>query len=221
MTLPQPLSHKTSTQGADMTEEAKHILREDLIVAKACSIDGCKKPARTKGLCIAHYNRLLRHGSPLGGGTAHGLVVATLESVVAGPNGAACIFWPHNRNADGYGSYTIGSKTYGVHRLVCSRVHGDPPTPEHEAAHSCGNGHLGCVNPRHLRWVTSVENKADMVRQPRAKLDATEVARLREIFVPGDPKCGAAALSRLAGISRASMSRLLNGRSYKGVAQCL
>jgi hypothetical protein len=30
-----------------------------------------------------------------------------------------------------------------------------------QAAHSCGNGHLGCVNPHHLRWVTPKENAAD------------------------------------------------------------
>ncbi len=32
-----------------------------------------------------------------------------------------------------------------------------------EAAHLCGKGHLGCINPAHLQWKTSKENKADQL----------------------------------------------------------
>jgi hypothetical protein len=46
-------------------------------------------------------------------------------------------------------------------RYVCEIVHGAPPSPTHEAAHNCGKGHLGCVNPHHLEWKTSKDNQAD------------------------------------------------------------
>lgn len=35
---------------------------------RECSLSGCGKPAITRGMCNAHYRRLLRHGDPLGGG---------------------------------------------------------------------------------------------------------------------------------------------------------
>lgn len=47
-------------------------------------------------------------------------------------------------------------------RVMCILAHGEPPTAKHETAHSCGNGHKGCMNPRHLSWKTAVENAADM-----------------------------------------------------------
>jgi hypothetical protein len=36
-------------------------------MAKICSIEGCGKPAYTRGWCAAHYFRFRRHGDPLGG----------------------------------------------------------------------------------------------------------------------------------------------------------
>lgn len=48
-----------------------------------------------------------------------------------------------------------------VHRLVCAAFHGEPPTPQHHAAHGDGNG----INNRedNLRWALPVENEADKV----------------------------------------------------------
>jgi 5-methylcytosine-specific restriction endonuclease McrA len=34
--------------------------------SKACSIEGCGKPIKARGLCNAHWIRLRRHGDPLG-----------------------------------------------------------------------------------------------------------------------------------------------------------
>lgn len=44
-------------------------------------------------------------------------------------------------------------------RVVCERVNGPAPTEKHETAHGCGNS--WCVNKRHLRWATHIENEAD------------------------------------------------------------
>jgi hypothetical protein len=40
-------------------------------------------------------------------------------------------------------------------------AHGPRPFENAQIAHSCGKGHLGCINPRHLRWATPKENSAD------------------------------------------------------------
>jgi hypothetical protein len=45
--------------------------------------------------------------------------------------------------------------------LVCEETHGPAPSPQHEAAHSCGNGSNGCVTKGHLSWKTPTENNAD------------------------------------------------------------
>jgi hypothetical protein len=71
-----------------------------------------------------------------------------------------CLMWPFYR-LRGYGSFGYLGKQYYAHRFMCTLVHGEPPTPKHQAAHSCGNGHLGCVNPKHLSWKTQSENQMD------------------------------------------------------------
>ncbi|MGN7750604.1 hypothetical protein [Sinorhizobium sp. 22678] len=48
-----------------------------------------------------------------------------------------------------------------VSRFLCEDTKGAPPTPKHEAAHSCGNGKFGCVTKRHISWKTPAENQAD------------------------------------------------------------
>lgn len=47
--------------------------------------------------------------------------------------------------------------------MVCEAVHGPAPSPHHEAAHTCGRGSSGCINPNHLRWATPTENQADKI----------------------------------------------------------
>lgn len=46
-------------------------------------------------------------------------------------------------------------------RAMCILAHGTPPFSGAMAIHSCGNGHLSCVNPAHLRWGTAKDNSND------------------------------------------------------------
>lgn len=47
-----------------------------------------------------------------------------------------------------------------VARLVLEWKAGPPPTPLHEAGHTCPHGeHELCVNPAHLTWMTREENE--------------------------------------------------------------
>jgi hypothetical protein len=73
--------------------------------------------------------------------------------------GDECLIWPYRRNDAGYG--VTGRML--ASRAVCIEAHGEPATPDLEAAHSCGNGAGGCVNPGHIRWATKAENNADKV----------------------------------------------------------
>src|SRR3972149_10759839 len=75
-----------------------------------------------------------------------------------------CLIWPFSTNGTGYGRLGVDGKGYYAHRYMCELVNGPPPTPDHEASHDCGNGHLGCVHPRHLEWKTASENHLDRRR---------------------------------------------------------
>lgn len=78
-----------------------------------------------------------------------------------GYQGDDCLPWPFSSCWNGYGSVSINGKIRKAHRAMCELAHGEPPTPRHLAAHSCNNGHLGCVNQRHLSWKTPRENMLD------------------------------------------------------------
>ena len=129
---------------------------------KTCSINGCDRPSKSRQLCTGHYERWRVHGDGfsrellLDYGAAAELIEKLLVEMPT-----KCFFWPHTRTTAGYG--TIGSfgETRYVHRIICERVHGPAPSPKHHAAHSCGNGHLGCTTPDHLRWATPNENATD------------------------------------------------------------
>ena len=53
-----------------------------------------------------------------------------------------------------------GSRVVQVARLVLEWKAGPPPSPLHEAGHTCPGGEDSrCVNPDHLAWHTRVENE--------------------------------------------------------------
>lgn len=132
------------------------------MAAKAiCKIDDCDKPVNCKGLCQMHYTRLQRHGDPLFTKTAaEGVGLKLLHSLV-GHKGKECVIWPYSRNPQGYGQTYYCSEVMGAHRVMCILENGPPPTETHQAAHGCGNGRGGCINPDHLRWATPQENILD------------------------------------------------------------
>jgi hypothetical protein len=105
-----------------------------------------------------------------------------------------CWFWPFTRNPNGYAEITLNGKKARVHRLICERVHGPAPEANLDAAHSCGNGHFGCINPHHVRWDTRSGNCADKTRHgtdnrgsrhPMAKLSETNVRYIRAMSEQG------------------------------------
>lgn len=140
---------------------------EGIAVAKpitTCSVIECGKRAHGKGLCATHYRRLSVNGDPnvtRKPGNGSTLKFAT---EVAAYTGDDCVPWPFYRDRHGYGWIGQGNKLQPAHRKICEMSHGPAPTELHQAAHSCGKGHLGCVNPRHLRWATAGENQLDRAR---------------------------------------------------------
>jgi len=126
-----------------------------------CTVEGCKKSVYARVYCASHWYRWNRHGDPLAGKTAPGVPQRYLAEIILPYDGDDCLTWPFGRTADGYGGINIDGNKMEVHRVVCIEVYGLPPSPTHQAAHSCGKGREGCVNPHHLRWATPAENTGD------------------------------------------------------------
>lgn len=127
-----------------------------------CDIQGCEKPHFGRGYCLAHYKRLNKYGDPLAGGIKWGeaqkfLLVATKYE------GDGCLTWPYGTNGKGYGRVNYKNVPSNAHVVITEIVHGPKPTPRHEVCHSCGNGHKGCVNPKHMRWGTRKDNVQDAI----------------------------------------------------------
>jgi len=106
---------------------------------------------------------------------------------------------------------------------MCILAHGEPPTPAHQASHSCGKGHEGCVSPRHLRWATASENEADKIDHGTvrrgssintAKLTEADVRQIRELY----DSVGRAALARRYGILPTTVWQVATRRSWAWLA---
>lgn len=124
---------------------------------RICSVDGCDKPAKTRGWCNGHYRKWTRHGFPEGVKASHGEPLKFLLAAVSSDTDE-CIDWTFSRLWGRYGVMRYEGEDIAVHRLACSLAHGEPPTADSVAAHSCNRGPEGCINPRHLRWATQQEN---------------------------------------------------------------
>lgn len=183
-----------------------------------CSVRTCAKSVTRRQWCEAHYRRFLKYGDPTAGGTPKGAARQFLEDTKI-YEGDDCVRWPFGTLPRGYGLIGVDGKMKPVHRIICEYVNGPQPTPLHEAAHSCGNGHLGCITPRHLSWKTHQENEKDKVTHgtirrgetvPSAKLTATQVIKIRTVL-------GTMSQQRIAhrfGVAQTTISLIKRGRIW-------
>jgi hypothetical protein len=187
----------------------------------SCSIDGCgkaKAPGR-RGLCGRHYQRWWRTGDPLGKRALRGAPMQFLESTFMHFEDG-CIIWPFGR---GYGKVWNGDHMVWVHPIVCERFNGKRPTPKHEAAHSCGNGHGGCINGYHLRWATRKENQADRINHgtalrgeqvASARLTESDVRSIRNL-APTETR---RKIARRFGVDRKTIGKIIHRQRWKHVS---
>ena len=149
------------TLPASAVKDLRSFLHE--LPKRKCTVNNCAEVHYAFGFCASHYSRWKLHGDPNAGMLAPGVAHRFLIDVVlAHKDGDTCVLWPYKRTPDGYAKMSSADGNSAlVHRRACEARHGEPPTPLHQAAHTCGNGHKGCVNPLHLMWKTQSENMAD------------------------------------------------------------
>lgn len=188
-----------------------------------CSIPDCGKPRTTRGLCHAHYQRWRKTGSTDGPiRISPNEAARYLNDTVLPYDADDCLIWPFARYSNGYAVIRHSGRNRIVSRLVCSEVHGEPLSPDHEAAHSCGNGKGGCVNPRHLSWKTRRENEDDKLehgtrvhgeQQGQAKLTDAAVYEIRQMA----PSTKQVELASRFGVSRAAIAKVIRRETWKHV----
>lgn len=193
-----------------------------------CSIVGCSGLVKGRGWCGRHYQKWLKYGDPISGRTAT-MAGAPMDFVKMASEYAdmACLLWPYGCAGKGYGTLAVNGKSEYAHRVVCEIVRGPSPSASHEVAHSCGNGHLGCVAGNHLRWATRTENFSDKIghgtqlfgeRTPMAKLSSLDVDTIRSRYSAGG--VSQYRLAREFGISQRHVSDLVRGRSWRRSFSC-
>jgi hypothetical protein len=131
-----------------------------------------------------------------------------------------CLIWPFFRDANGYGRVKAGTTIGWAHRVICELRNGPAPLG-HEAAHSCGNGRRGCVNPRHLSWKTRRENQLDRRRHgtkaagayrwSRSKLKIDQVREIRRLRGLETQR----AIADRFGVTDATIRDIYSGKSWR------
>ena len=189
-----------------------------MVTSSLCSILDCGKQVRARGWCQSHWLRWYRHGDPLSGGSSRTAARRYLENVVLLYDGPECLFWPFDTDGSGYARIGMNGKRLIVSRFVCAKVRGPAPTPSHEAAHSCGNGHLACVAKSHLSWKTRAGIFADKLvhnthnrgeRNGAAKLTQEQVRLVRSLL--GQSR---QIIAAQVGTSAANVDHILRGDSW-------
>lgn len=198
--------------------------RKRSVPGTLCSVAACQRLLHTRGFCKKHYSRWRTHGHPIDGTLMsakerHEAIRGWYDSVKIF-DGEECLSWPFSRHRNGRPIWVGGGLPSNlVSRALCIELYGPSPTPKHQAAHSCGNGHLACVNPKHLYWATPKQNVQDMInhgtyyRGPRPRLTANEVRQIRST----QGKRTATEVAAFFGITPRVASEVARGITYKHV----
>lgn len=180
-----------------------------------CSIEGCTRPLRARGWCATHYWRWQHHGDPNHRRTTR--PVQWIKDHARDEQGD-CLIWPFGCS-EGYAEIRFRGKNTYASRVMCEEAHGQPPNGA-SALHSCGNGHLACVHPKHLYWGTQSQNMRDRVEHaisknrrisPNSVLTAEEVTEIRRCYKDGASR---KALAERFLVSVSAIDDIFSGRTW-------
>lgn len=132
-----------------------------------------------------------------------------------------CLPWPKKTRKRP--NISIGSGMNRVSmsaaRWICEQANGAPPTPFHQAAHTCGN--MFCINPLHLVWKTCKENHADRDLHgttsrgefhPKAKIINKQAIEIHQLIKEGYKL---SEIARRYNVSRDVIADIKRGKTWK------
>ena len=129
--------------------------------------------------------------------------------------GDECLIWPYRKVPAGYGLAVIDGVQKRASRWMCILAHGNPKSNDLVAAHNCGNP--SCVNPRHIRWATELENSQDKLahgtmiygsRNGKTSLTDADVIAIRSAPPNLQP------LMEKFGMSKSGISKIRSGNRW-------
>ncbi len=192
-------------------------------VQRYCSVETCSRKHYARGWCSRHYGQWRVTGNPIASRThtKGGEPISWLRAHVS-HNSDDCLPWPFARTPQGYAN--LGSASIrNANRLMCQLAHGTPSDPKMHVAHSCGQGHRGCINPRHLRWATRSENEQDKIahrtsndgmRNGMVKLTDADVQLIREL----SGRTSHEQIGRMFGVLRQTVDKIVKQQRWKRAA---
>lgn len=184
-----------------------------------CTIDGCTRPCKARGLCATHYQawtRIRRADE-----SVSNKEVESFWSKVA--TNDDCWWWMAAVGDDGYGFLSVRAYPVKAHRFSWKLHFGEIPNGMC-VCHRCDN--KICVRPEHLFLGTTQDNTADRDAKGRqtkgehhhdAKLSEDDVRVIRARYKKGCATNGIRALAREFGLCRSSMKAAVFGDTWKGV----
>jgi len=190
-----------------------------------CCIDGCmNEKVVAHGLCRTHYGRMYRTGTT----SEQPRKIASIEDrfwkKVNKAGEDDCWEWMATKTRGGYGSIGIGSRERGkemAHRASYRIHYGEIPDGLW-VLHSCDN--RSCVNPKHLRLGTALDNTNDAIIRNRlvpppvmrgesnckAKLTKEDVEYIRS-----HPEIKAEYLAAKFGVHFSTIHNVVSGRTWR------
>jgi len=179
-----------------------------------CSVEGCGKPAKGRGLCSAHHTRWLR-GQDIGARSRYEKTEEERFWEKVDTSGD-CWEWQAQKDENGYGRFRNGLvSSYLAHRYAYV-LHNGPIPDDIFVLHVCDNP--TCIRPSHLFLGFHQENTEDMVAKGRAfsKLSAWDVIQIRWLRQQGKTY---QALADMFGVRLTTVAHVIKRRTWKHITQ--
>lgn len=194
-------------------------------IQRYCSVEGCNGKHYARTWCRRHYGQWFMTGDPIPLWTKKAKPGEAFSWLREHSSYAqdTCLIWPFARDRIGYG-ILYHERTRKAHRLMCMIAHGEPLSHSLQAAHICGNGSNGCVNPRHIKWATPVENEADKIvhgttnrgeRSVWAKLEESDIHLIRDLA----SSTSRVQIANMFGVGRQEIDRIISGERWAWLHQ--
>lgn len=183
-----------------------------------CKTVGCEAPAKIRGYCVKHGQRVRRHGTDAT--SKFGRWSMEKIASLLFPAANDCLEWRGHVQGNGYGYVRTGGggNAKRVHRVVWEMARG-PIAPGLLLRHLCHN--KVCCNLDHLALGTQKENVADSLRAGRRqgytgnpKLTPDDVRMVRFLL---ENSVTRKTVAEVCGVSLHSVHNIASGRGWRWV----